>query len=69
VKPDAAPRPAPAASDVALPASLAGSRAPRLPLGPDGHLAKAHAVRDFFDYFLLAQHDLTPAALDALVAR
>ena len=69
VKPDAAPRPAPAASDVALPASLAGSRAPRLPLGLDGHLAKAHAVRDFFDYFLLAQHDLTPAALDALVAR
>ncbi|MDN7933383.1 lipase secretion chaperone [Burkholderia metallica] len=70
VAPDAAmPQPARAASEVALPASLAGSRAPRLPVGPDGHLAKVHAVRDFFDYFLLAQHDLTPAALDELVAR
>ncbi|WP_321858218.1 lipase secretion chaperone [Burkholderia cenocepacia] len=58
-----------AASDVALPATLAGSSAPRLPVGPDGHLAKQRAVREFFDYFLLAQHDLTPAALDALVAR
>ncbi|WP_241510375.1 lipase secretion chaperone [Burkholderia seminalis] len=68
--PDAAvPRPVPAASDVAPPASLAGSRAPRLPLGPDGRLAKRRAVREFFDYFLLAQHDLTPDALDALVAR
>lgn len=70
VVPDAAvPRPVPASFDVAPPASLAGSRAPRLPLGPDGRLAKRRAVRDFFDYFLLAQHDLTPAALDALVAR
>ncbi|QTO23938.1 lipase chaperone [Burkholderia seminalis] len=70
VVPDAAvPRPVPAASDVAPPASLAGSRAPRLPLGPDGRLAKRRAVREFFDYFLLAQHDLTPDALDALVAR
>ncbi|CAB3756344.1 hypothetical protein B7G54_15975 [Burkholderia puraquae] len=68
--PDAAVlRPVPAASDAAPPASLAGSRAPRLPLGPDGRLAKLRAVREFFDYFLLAQHDLTPAALDALVAR
>ncbi|AOJ37636.1 hypothetical protein WJ23_06920 [Burkholderia lata] len=58
-----------AVSDVALPAALAGSSAPRLPVGPDGHLAKRRAVREFFDYFLLARHDLTPAALDALVAR
>ncbi|WP_371141175.1 lipase secretion chaperone [Burkholderia cepacia] len=65
----AVPRPVPASFDVVPPASLAGSRAPRLPLGPDGRLAKRRAVRDFFDYFLLAQHDLTPAALDALVAR
>ncbi|MEN2470049.1 lipase secretion chaperone [Burkholderia sp. GS2Y] len=65
----AAPQPALAASAVVLPASLAGSRAPRLPVGPDGHLAKVHAVREFFDYFLLAQHDLTAAELDALVAR
>ncbi len=70
VVPDAAvPRPVPASFDVVPPASLAGSRVPRLPLGPDGRLAKRRAVRDFFDYFLLAQHDLTPAALDALVAR
>ncbi|KUY80810.1 lipase secretion chaperone [Burkholderia sp. RF4-BP95] len=65
----AAAQPMLAASDVALPASLAGSRAPSLPVAPDGHLAKVRAVREFFDYFLLAQHDLTPMALDALVAR
>ncbi|WP_321840116.1 lipase secretion chaperone [Burkholderia cepacia] len=70
VVPDAAvPQPVPASFDAAPPASLAGSRAPRLPLGPDGRLAKRRAVRDFFDYFLLAQHDLTPDELDALVAR
>ncbi|WP_322026431.1 lipase secretion chaperone [Burkholderia sp. BCC1977] len=63
----AVPQPGLAASAAALPASLAGSRAPRLPVGPDGRLAKVHAVPEFFDYFLLAQHDLTPAALDALV--
>ncbi|RQZ39138.1 lipase chaperone [Burkholderia sp. Bp9090] len=61
-------RPVLAVSDVTLPASLAGARAPRLPVGPGWRLAHAHAVREFFDYFLLAQHDLTPAALDALVA-
>ncbi|HEF5871071.1 TPA: lipase chaperone [Burkholderia cenocepacia] len=61
--------PAGAASEVALPAALAGSSAPRLPVGSDGHLAKRHAVREFFDYYLLAQHELAPAALDALVAR
>ncbi|WP_322085224.1 lipase secretion chaperone [Burkholderia sp. BCC1999] len=70
VVPDAAgPQSGPAAPDAAPPGALAGSRAPRLPLGPDGRLAKVRTVRDFFDYFLLAQHDLTPAALDALVAR
>ncbi|WP_414016373.1 lipase secretion chaperone [Burkholderia territorii] len=65
----ARPQPVLAASDVALPASLAGSRAPRLPVGPDGHIAKVRAVREFFDYFLLARHDVMPVALDALVER
>ncbi|MDN7672614.1 lipase secretion chaperone [Burkholderia oklahomensis] len=53
----------------ALPASLAGSSAPRLPLDARGHLAKARAVRDFFDYWLSAQNELSAAALDALVSR
>ncbi|WDD92756.1 lipase secretion chaperone [Burkholderia sp. FERM BP-3421] len=53
----------------ALPASLAGSSAPRLPLDAQGHLAKSRAVRDFFDYCLAAQSDLTAAELDALVKR
>ncbi|MBJ9657193.1 lipase secretion chaperone [Burkholderia multivorans] len=57
------------ASAAALPASLAGSHAPRLPLDARGRLAKQRAVRDFFDYFLLAEHDLDAAALDAQVAR
>ncbi|EWG14670.1 lipase chaperone [Xylella fastidiosa Mul-MD] len=50
-----------------LPQSLAGSIAPPLPLDAYGHLARVSAVRDFFDYFLTAQNDLTPAALDELV--
>ncbi|WP_321782166.1 lipase secretion chaperone [Burkholderia pyrrocinia] len=52
-----------------LPAALAGSTAPRLPLDTHGHLAKVVAVRGFFDYFLIAQNQLRPAELDALVAR
>ncbi|WP_186018068.1 lipase secretion chaperone [Burkholderia gladioli] len=52
-----------------LPASLAGSSAPRLPLDAGGRLARTRAVRDFLDYCLSAQHDLTPAGLDALVRR
>ncbi|CRY45560.1 lipase secretion chaperone [Burkholderia pseudomallei] len=52
-----------------LPASLAGSSAPRLPLDAHGHLAKARAVRDFFDYCLSAQSELSAQALDALVTR
>ncbi|KVN41730.1 lipase chaperone [Burkholderia pyrrocinia] len=64
----AAPLP-PDAASAGLPSSLAGSSAPRLPLDPGGHLAKARAVRDFFDYCLSAQSDLSTAALDALVAR
>lgn len=52
-----------------LPTSLAGSSAPRLPLDAGGHLAKSRAVRDFFDYCLSAQSDLSSGALDALVKR
>ncbi|MCA8241617.1 lipase secretion chaperone [Burkholderia sp. AU32262] len=52
-----------------LPPSLAGSSAPRLPLDAGGHLAKSRAVRDFFDYCLTAQSDLSAAALDAFVVR
>lgn len=48
---------------------LAGSSAPRLPLDAHGHLAKARAVRDFFDYCLSAQSELSAQALDALVTR
>lgn len=58
-----------APASIGLPAPLAGSSAPRLPLGPGGHLAKVRAVRDFFDYCLTAQSDLSATALDALVAR
>lgn len=50
-----------------LPQSLAGSIVPPLPLDAYGHLARVSAVRDFFDYFLTAQNDLMPAALDELV--
>ncbi|HHL4079814.1 lipase secretion chaperone [Burkholderia sola] len=64
----AAPQPAVPAS-AGLPTSLAGSSAPRLPLGAGGHLAKSRAVRDFFDYCLTAQSDLSAAALDAFVVR
>lgn len=52
-----------------LPTSLAGSSAPRLPLDAGGRLAKSRAVRDFFDYCLSAQSDLSSSALDALVKR
>lgn len=51
----------------ALPASLQGSTPPRLPLDEHGHLRKARAVRDFFDYFLTAQNQMPPNALDSLV--
>ncbi|MET5115747.1 lipase chaperone, partial [Burkholderia pseudomallei] len=52
-----------------LPASLAGASAPRLPLDAHGHLAKARAVRDFCDYCLSAQSELSAQALDAHVTR
>ncbi|KVH55948.1 lipase chaperone [Burkholderia sp. MSMB1072] len=64
----AAPPPA-VQSNAGLPPSLAGSSAPRLPLDAGGHLAKSRAVRDFFDYCLSAQSDLSTSALDAFVVR
>lgn len=52
-----------------LPASLAGSTPPRLPLDAHGRLARTRAVRDFFDYFLTAQHEMPAKTLDAAVRR
>ncbi len=63
----AAPPPAALPASAGLPSSLAGSSAPRLPLDTGSHLAKSRAVRDFFDYCLAAQSDLSATALDALV--
>ncbi|HDR9366023.1 TPA: lipase chaperone, partial [Burkholderia multivorans] len=65
----ALPSPAAQPAGASVPAPLAGSSAPRLPLDPGGHLAKSRAVRDFFDYCLTAQSEIDAAALDALVAR
>ncbi|WP_414441569.1 lipase secretion chaperone [Burkholderia sp. 22PA0106] len=59
----------PATLAASLPSALAGSQAPRLPLDAGGRLARTRAVRDFFDYCLSAQSQLTPAALDTLVRR
>lgn len=63
----ASPEPTRTSATAALPASLAGSTPPRLPLDEHGHLHKARAVRDFFDYFLTAQNQMPRHALDALV--
>ncbi|OAJ52602.1 lipase chaperone [Paraburkholderia ginsengiterrae] len=57
-----------AARDI-LPASLDGSTPPRLPTDGRGHLARTRAVRDFFDYFLTTQDEVSPATLDAWVRR
>ena len=40
-----------------------------LPLEDGGRLARSRAVRDFFDYFLTAQHEVEAHALDAMVRR
>ena len=52
-----------------LPRSLAGSSPPRLPVDAHGRLVHTRAVRDFFDYFLTAQHEIAPQALDRMVRR
>ncbi|HWX10839.1 MAG TPA: lipase secretion chaperone [Trinickia sp.] len=59
----------PAPGEQPLPLSLSGSMAPRLPLDARGRLAQTRAVRDFFDYFLAAQHEMSAAALDTMVQR
>ncbi|WP_233217465.1 lipase secretion chaperone [Trinickia dabaoshanensis] len=61
----------PGATPVApsLPVSLNGSTPPRLALDDHGHLRKTRGVREFFDYFLTAQHEMPHPALDALVRR
>jgi len=70
----AAASPAPAlfapagdAATAALPPTLQGTNAPRLPLDSRGGLARERAVRDFFDYFLTAQGQTSEPGLDALV--
>jgi hypothetical protein len=52
-----------------VPLSLTGSMPPRLPLDIGGRLATTRTVRDFFDYFLTAQHEVQGIALDTMVRR
>jgi lipase chaperone LimK len=52
-----------------LPVSLSGTVPPRLPIESGGRLAKTRAVRDFFDYFLTAQHEVPAVALETMVRR
>jgi lipase chaperone LimK len=61
--------PASSAGQPPWPTSLSGSIAPRLPLGSGGELSRTRAVRDFFDYFLSAQNEVSPAEVDAMVRR
>lgn len=61
--------PAPGSAAPPMPVSLAGSAPPRLPLDGRARLRKARGVRDFFDYFLAAQNELSAGALDALVRK
>ena len=53
----------------ALPPVLAGSSAPRLGVDARGNLIRSAGVREFFDYFLLAQHQVDAATLDRFVQR
>lgn len=57
------------ASTPPLPGALDGTVAPRLPVDADGHLRRARGVRNFFDYVLTAQNELSAAALDTLVRK
>ncbi|MEQ5838929.1 lipase secretion chaperone [Paraburkholderia acidicola] len=50
-----------------LPASLQGTTVPRLPIDDRGSLRKTKRVRDFYDYFLTTQNEISPTALDHLV--
>ncbi|WP_240324357.1 lipase secretion chaperone [Trinickia diaoshuihuensis] len=64
-----AARPGPVPAPTSLPVSLMGTTPPRLPLDARGHLRKSRGVREFFDYFLTAQHEMPHQALDALVRK
>ena len=54
-------------SSAATPASLAGTDIPALPVDAGGHLAHTRQVREFFDYYLTAQHETAPSTLDLMV--
>lgn len=55
------------ASSTATPTSLAGTDIPALPVDAGGHLAHTRQVREFFDYYLTAQHEIAPSTLDLMV--
>jgi len=54
-------------SSTATPASLAGTDIPALPVDAGGHLAHTRQVREFFDYYLTAQHETAPSTLDLMI--
>ncbi|BDU21356.1 lipase secretion chaperone [Dyella sp. GSA-30] len=56
-----------ATSSTATPSSLAGTDIPTLPVDAGGHLAHTRQVREFFDYYLTAQHETAPSTLDLMV--
>ena len=57
---------APIAS-VAMPPALAGTDIPLLPIDNRGHLQPSRHVREFFDYYLTARHQVAPVTLDLMV--
>ena len=63
----AAPLMPAASSSTVTPASLAGTDIPSLPIDSGGHLAHTRQVREFFDYYLTAQHETSPSTLDLMV--
>ncbi|HEX7816379.1 MAG TPA: hypothetical protein VF436_14725, partial [Dyella sp.] len=52
---------------MAIPPSLANTDIPTLSIDSGGHLAHTRQVRDFFDYYLAAQHQIAPLTLDLMV--
>lgn len=56
-----------ATSSTVTPPSLAGTDIPALPVDAGGHLAHTRQVREFFDYYLTAQHETAPSTLDLMV--
>src|ERR1700761_6594516 len=54
-------------SSTATPPSLAGTDIPALPIDSAGHLAHTRQVREFFDYYLTAQHETASSTLDLMV--